>query len=79
MLWLLCGAWRALPGPTAVAAAGSAGTPMPQAAIPPVRNREMGEASEKEKGKQYFAQTEVVNVLAQQLFSATPVSQAKLP
>lgn len=39
----------------------------------------MGEANEWEWGKQYFAQTEVGNVLAQQLFSATPVSQGKLP
>lgn len=31
--WLLCAAQRALPGPTAIAAAGPAGTPVPQAAI----------------------------------------------
>lgn len=39
----------------------------------------MEEASEWERGKQYFAYIKVVNVLAQQLFSDTSVSQAKLP
>lgn len=39
----------------------------------------MGEANEWEWGKQYFAQTEVGNVLAQQLFSATPVYRGEVP
>lgn len=39
----------------------------------------MGEANDWEWGKQYFAQTGEGNLLAQQLFSAIPVSQGKLP
>lgn len=37
--------WRALPIPTATAAAGPARAPTPQAAIAAVRDGEMGEAS----------------------------------